>query len=72
MASKWRFGCGKRIEVTIPRGHDFKTITVECGSTSYTGGVNQCAACEQAFPVSEPYEDEGDLEWFDRQEGGHE
>jgi len=65
--SKWRFGCGQLINVVIPYGYDYRNITVECGSTSHTGGVNQCGECAENHPVSEPREDEGDMEWYDRQ-----
>jgi hypothetical protein len=67
--SKWAFGCGKQIDAVIPYRGDWKAITVECGSTAHDGGVNQCDACEEKHPVSDPYEDEGDMEWFDRQGG---
>jgi hypothetical protein len=68
--SKWAFGCGKKIEVVVPHGrYDSRAITVECGSSAHDGGVNQCDACEKNHPVSDPYEDEGDMEWFDRQGG---
>ena len=65
--SKWRFGCGKKFETAIPTRYSCKLITVECGSTSHTGGVNQCDECAEKHPVSEPQEDEGDMEWFERQ-----
>lgn len=68
--SKWRFGCGVRFETTIPRGYSYRTIEVECGSTSYTGGVNQCDKCADEHPVSEPLDDEeSDMNWFERQGG---
>jgi hypothetical protein len=63
----WRFGCGKKLVVYVPRGWDYKKLEVECGSTAFTGGVNQCAECVVKYPVSEPREDESDLDWFDRQ-----
>ncbi len=47
--SKWRFGCGEHITVYVPRGWTHKAYEVECGSTSYTGGVNQCAACYEKY-----------------------
>jgi hypothetical protein len=45
MSSKWRFGCGKAVEVYVPRGFDYRAITVECGSTGHDGGVVQCDRC---------------------------
>jgi hypothetical protein len=65
--SKWRFGCGCNIEVTVQRGYGHTIKVVECGSTAYDGGINQCEECEIEHPYSMPDEDEGDLEWFDRQ-----
>lgn len=62
--SKWRFGCGTQLTVYTPRG---RAVSVDCGSTSFSGGVNQCSKCEHEQPVSEPREEEGDLEWDERQ-----
>lgn len=45
--SRWRFGCGKKITVYVPKGWDYRPIKVECGSTSHWGGVNQCEHCSQ-------------------------
>jgi hypothetical protein len=65
--SKWRFGCGKEIDVYIPKGWDYKRVLRECGSTAYDGGVNQCVACSSKYPVSPPRDDEEtDEEWLDR------
>lgn len=61
-----RFGCGTKIEVSIPSGWHHKLITVPCGSTSYTGGINQCNACAEKHTYSMPHEDEGDMEWYER------
>lgn len=44
-SSRWRYGCGAMITVYVPRGYDYKAREVECGSTSYNGGVNQCGQC---------------------------
>lgn len=63
----YRFGCGKKIEVAVPRGWDYRMITVPCGSTSYTGGVNQCDCCADKYGTPPPpREDEGDLEYDTR------
>jgi hypothetical protein len=68
--SKWRFGCGKQISVWITRGASGFECLVECGSTSQSGGVNQCDQCAQAHEVSEPLDDdESDLAWYERQGG---
>lgn len=59
--SKWRYGCGKKITVSVPRGYGYREIPAECGSTSYTGGVNQCSDCADKIP--EPrVPDYGDIE----------
>jgi hypothetical protein len=68
--SGWRFGCGKEITVYIPTKYSCREITAKCGSTSYNGGVNQCEECEEKHNVPLPYEDEGDLEWYDRTTNG--
>jgi hypothetical protein len=44
---KWRYGCGEIISVYVPKGWDYKERKVECGSTSHTGGVYQCAECAE-------------------------
>lgn len=44
-SSRWRFGCGVKFTVYVPRGYDYKPREVECGSTAYDGGVNQCSTC---------------------------
>lgn len=43
--SRWRFGCGEKITVWVPRGLDYRELEVECGSTAHDGGVNQCERC---------------------------
>ena len=72
MASKWRYGCGKSIKVFIPRGYSYREATVECGSTSIDGGVNQCDDCAQNQAMPPALEDEGDLEYDQRVMGGGE
>ena len=64
--SKWNHGCGETIEVYVPRGYDYKARNVECGSTAYDGGVNQCDACAAKYTPPLPYEDEGDMEYSER------
>jgi len=64
--SKWRFGCGDKINVVIRRGWDYVTREVECGSTAHDGGVNQCPACFRRHEVDSPREDESDMDWFER------
>jgi hypothetical protein len=68
MASSYRFGCGRDIEVVVPSGYGHRVIKARCGTTAHDGGVNQCGKCEVNHPYSMPDEDEGDMEWYDRQE----
>ena len=64
------FGCGKDIVVYVPTKYDYKEMKVRCGSTSYNGGVNQCEDCaNRTGYIPLPYEDEGDMEWYDRVTG---
>lgn len=66
--SKWRFGCGKPMTVfTHSERRGYREHKVECGSTAFDGGVNQCDECERKYPVKSPLDDESDLDWFDRQ-----
>lgn len=65
--SSWRFGCGLPITVYIPKGFSYVERTVECGSTAYDGNVNQCDDCAEKYPLSAVRDDEGDMEWFERQ-----
>lgn len=69
-----RFGCNKEIEVSVPSGWDYKMIKTRCGSTSYTGGVNQCDECSKREDMSyvQPYEDESDMDWYERNALSHE
>ena len=69
--SKWRHGCGKRFEIMIPRGYGYREVTVECGSTAIDGGVNQCGECDHK-PMPAAYEDESDMDYYERTEGGDE
>jgi hypothetical protein len=64
--SKYRFGCGKEIEVFVPRGFSYVSIMRECGSTAHDGGINQCERCE-ARAYSMPGEDESDMDWYERE-----
>lgn len=47
--SGYRFGCGKKFETYVPRGWDYKEITVVCGTTSPSGDPWQCERCEEKF-----------------------
>jgi rRNA maturation protein Nop10 len=60
--------CGKKFGVTIPTRYSAKVVMLPCGSTSIYGGVNQCPECEakQRKPIPAAYEDEGDMEWYER------
>lgn len=42
-------GCNKKIEVYVPRGYDYKEITVKCGSTSPSGYPYFCDKCEKDY-----------------------
>ena len=64
--SGWVYGCGQPVTIYVPRKWDFKPMVFKCGSTSYTGGVNQCQECATKHSVPLPYEDEGDMEWHER------
>jgi len=67
------YGCGKKITVYIPTKYSHKEIEVDCGSTAYNGGINQCDDCaSRTGPIPLPYEDEGDMEWDDRIHRGDE
>lgn len=39
--------CGKKMEVDVPRGYSYRTITVRCGNTSPHGDPWQCEKCEK-------------------------
>ena len=69
---EWRYGCGQPVTVYVPRKWDFKPMVFKCGSTSYTGGINQCEECATKHSVSEPREDESDMDWFERTESDRE
>lgn len=61
--SKWKYGCGVKFTVYVPKGYAYKPMTVECGSTSYTGGVNQCEECaRKADLMPPPTPDYGDYD----------
>ena len=71
--SSYVYGCGEKFSTTIPTRYSCREIMVKCGSTSYTGGVNQCHKCSERDPAPpEPYPNEGDLEWDHRVNGGGE
>jgi hypothetical protein len=38
--------CGKKMEVSVPKGWDYKQVTVRCGNTSPSGYPWLCAKCE--------------------------
>jgi hypothetical protein len=40
-------GCGKKMKEYVPRGYDYKEITVRCGSTSPYGSPWLCDKCEE-------------------------
>jgi len=61
---RWRYGCDKQLEVSVPRGYSYKLMTVRCGSTAFDGGVNQCEACARKFPQG-PVPEYGDDDGFD-------
>lgn len=68
-----QYGCGKEITVYVPTKYSSKEHQTVCGSTSYNGGVNQCDDCaNKSGPIPLPYEDEGDLEYDHRINGGGE
>jgi hypothetical protein len=52
--SRWRYGCGRPMEVYVPRGYDYKPVTVQCGSTAHHGGVNQCGDCSRVRALRPP------------------
>lgn len=41
--------CNKPISVFVPRGWDYKEITVKCGNTSPTGNPWLCDDCAKKF-----------------------
>jgi len=56
--SKWKYGCGKAITTYVPRGHGYKEVSAECGSTAYDGSVNQCDDCAAKIPQPSPHEED--------------
>lgn len=38
-------GCTNKVTSFVPRGYGYKEISLPCGSTSSTGGVNLCSDC---------------------------
>ena len=42
-------GCNKDMQVCIPKGFDYKEITVQCGSTSPSGSPYLCDKCEKQY-----------------------
>jgi hypothetical protein len=68
-----KYGCGATFTIWVPRGWNQREVKVRCGSTAIDGGVNQCQHCEVIVgqpPL--PMEEEGDLEWDHRVNGGGE
>ena len=66
--SGWNHGCGKVLELYSRRG---RAYLAPCGSTSESGGVNQCEDCERHLGAPpDALEDEGDLEYDNRVYGG--
>ena len=41
-------GCNIEIEVYVPKGYDYKAITVRCGNTSPDGNPWLCDRCAKA------------------------
>ena len=68
--SRWTNGCGKIISVFVPKGYSSKEIKVQCGSTSYDGGVNQCEQCAQKYGQPKKHE-YGDIEHMDDHDYDH-
>jgi len=42
-------GCDKPMEVYIPKGWDYKAITVRCGNTSPSGNPYLCEQCAEKY-----------------------
>jgi len=42
-------GCGSKMAAYVPRGWDYKEITVRCGNTSPHGSPWLCEACERKY-----------------------
>jgi len=42
-------GCNEPMQTYVPRGYDYKQITVRCGSTSPDGAPWLCAECEPKY-----------------------
>lgn len=42
-------GCNKPMQVYVPRGYDYKEITVHCGNTSPYGDPWLCPSCERKY-----------------------
>lgn len=40
-------GCGKKMQVWLPKGYDYKEYTVKCGNTSPNGDPYQCDTCAE-------------------------
>ena len=39
--------CGTKIQTWIPKGFDYKEITVKCGNTSPSGDPYECDECHE-------------------------
>ena len=42
-------GCGTKMTEYVPRGYDYKEITVKCGNTSPEGSPWLCEKCEKVY-----------------------
>ena len=42
-------GCGKKMEVYVPKGFDYKKIEVSCGNTSPYGDPWLCEECKPKY-----------------------
>ena len=59
-------GCGLKMTEYVPRGYDYKEITVKCGNTSPDGNPYLCEECElQYTDVNWRREDELNGETWD-------
>ena len=38
--------CTNRVEVSVPRGWDYKTVMYRCGNTGIDGDMILCSKCE--------------------------
>lgn len=45
-------GCGKPVEVFVPRGYHGRMVTYKCGNTGIDGYPVLCEACAKGFDRS--------------------